>query len=137
MKDLGEADVILNIKLLREGDGGVTLLQSHYVEKVLSHFGFSDCTPAPTPYDPSVLLRKNQRIARDQLRYSQIIGSLMYLASATRPDISFAVSKLSRFVSNPGDDHWRALERVMRYLKGTMSYGIRYTATPEGAGRLL
>jgi len=103
MKDLGEADVILNIKLLREGDGGVTLLQSHYVEKVLSHFGFSDCAPAPTPYDPSVLLRKNQRIARDQLRYSQIIGSLMYLASATRPDISFAVCKLSWFVSNLGD----------------------------------
>jgi hypothetical protein len=70
MKDLGEADVILNIKLLREGDGGVTLLQSHYVKKVLSHFGFSDCQPAPTPYDPSVLLWKNQRIARDQLRYS-------------------------------------------------------------------
>jgi hypothetical protein len=70
MKDLGEADVILNIKLLREGDGGVNLLQSHYVEKVLSHFGFSDCQPAPTPYDPSVLLRKNRRIARDQLRYS-------------------------------------------------------------------
>ena len=50
MKDLGEADVILNIKLLRGGDGGVTLLQSHYVEKVLSCFGFSDCEPAPTPY---------------------------------------------------------------------------------------
>ena len=46
----------------------------------------------------------------------------MYLASATRPDISLAVCKLSRFVSNPRDDHWRALERVMRYLKGTMSY---------------
>jgi hypothetical protein len=59
MKDLGEADVILNIKLLREGDGEVTLLQSHYVENVLNHFGFSDCQPAPTPYDPSVLLRKN------------------------------------------------------------------------------
>ena len=58
MKDLGEADVILNIKLLREGDGGVTLLQSHYVKKVLSRFGFSDCEPAPTPYEPSVLLRK-------------------------------------------------------------------------------
>ena len=55
----------------------------------------------------------------------------MYLASATRPDISFAVCKLSRFVSNPGDDHWRALERVMRYLKGTMSYGIRYTRHPK------
>jgi hypothetical protein len=70
MKDLGEAGVILNIKLVREGDGGVTLLPSHYVEKVLSRFGFSDCAPAPTPYDPSMLLRKNRRIARDQLTYS-------------------------------------------------------------------
>ena len=64
MKDLGVADVILNIKLLRdEGNGGVTLVQSHYVEKVLSRFRYSECTPAPTPYDSSVLLRKNRRIA--------------------------------------------------------------------------
>jgi hypothetical protein len=128
MKDLGEVDVILNIKLLREGNGGVTLVQSHYVEKVLSHFGYSECEPTPTPYDPSKLLKKNRRISRDQLRYSQIIGSLMYLASATRPEILFAVSKL--IVSNPGDDHWLALERVMRYLKGTMSLGIHYTGYP-------
>jgi hypothetical protein len=74
IKDLGEADVILNIKLLREDDGGITLVQSHYVEKVLSRFGYSECEPAPTPYDPSKLLKKNQRISRDQLRYSQIIG---------------------------------------------------------------
>jgi hypothetical protein len=90
-------------------------VQSHYVEKLLSRFGYSDYTPAPTPYDPSVRLRlsskksvrlrKNHIIPRDQLRYSQIIGSLLYLASATRPDISFAVSKLSRFVSNSEDDH--------------------------------
>jgi hypothetical protein len=52
-----------------------------------------------------MLLRKNRRIARDQLTYSQIIGSLMYLASATRSNISYAVSKMSRFVSKPGDDH--------------------------------
>nr|ADB85311.1 putative retrotransposon protein [Phyllostachys edulis] len=131
IKDLGVADVILNIKLLRGDDGGITLLQSHYVEKVLSHFGYSDYKSSPTPHDPNVLLRKNRRIARDQLRYSQIIGSLMYLASGTRPDISFAMSKLSRFVSNPGDDHWHALERVMRYLKGTMSYSIHYTGYPR------
>ena len=56
MKDLGVADVILNIKLLRDENGGITLLQSHYVEKVLSRFGYSDCTPSPTPYDASVLL---------------------------------------------------------------------------------
>ena len=126
MKDLGEADVILKIKLLREDNGGVTLVQTHYVQKVLSRFGYSECEPAPTPYDPSKLLKKNQMIARDQLIYSQIICSLMYLASATRLDISFAVSKLSRFDSNLGDDHWHALERVLRYPKGTMSLGIHY-----------
>ena len=109
MKDLGEADVILNIKLIKD-ESGITLLQSHYVEKVLSRFGYMDSKPSPTPYDPSVMVRKNKGFAKDQLRYSQIIGSLMYLASTTRPDIAFVVSKLSRFTSNPGDDHWRALE---------------------------
>jgi hypothetical protein len=63
MKDLGVADVILNINLHREeGNGGITIVQNHYVEKVLSHFGYSECSPAPTPYDPSVSLRKNRRI---------------------------------------------------------------------------
>ena len=106
----------MNIKLLREGNGGVTLLQSHHVEKVLSRFGYNDCKPISTPYGPSIILRKNQRIMRDQLRYSQIIGSLMYVASATRPNISFAMSKLSRFVSNPRDDHWCALENYIHYI---------------------
>jgi hypothetical protein len=109
MKDMGDADVILNIKLIKV-ENGITLTQSHYVEKVLSRFGYKDSKPSPTPYDLSLVLRKNKRIGRDQLRYSQMIGSLIYLASATRPDISFAVSKLSRFTSNPEDDHWRALE---------------------------
>jgi hypothetical protein len=130
IKDLREDDVILNIKLLGEGDGRITLVQSHYVDKVLSRFGYSEYEPAPTPYDTSKLLKKNQRISRDQLRYSQIIGSLMYLASDTRLDISFAVSKHNQFVSNPGDDQWRALERVLHYLKGIMSLGIHYTGYP-------
>jgi hypothetical protein len=65
------------------------------------------------------------------LRYSQIIGSLMYLASAMRPNISFAMIKLSRFVLNLEDNHWRALERVIRYLKGTMYYAIHYTRYPK------
>jgi hypothetical protein len=129
MKDLGEADVILNIKL-NNNESGITLSQSHYVEKILSRFGFIDGKSSLTPYDPSVILRKNKNEPTDQLRYSQIVGSLMYLASATRPDISFAVSKLSRFMSNPGIDHWHTLKRVMRYLCGTMSYGIHYSGHP-------
>jgi hypothetical protein len=104
MKDLGQADVILNIKLIKN-ESGITLSQSHYVEKILSRFGFIDGKSSPTPYDPSVILRKNKNEPTDQLRYSQIVGSLIYLASATRPDISFVVSKLSRFMSNPGIDH--------------------------------
>jgi hypothetical protein len=60
------------------------------------------------------------------LRYSQIIGSLTYLVSAIRPDILFAVSKLSQFTYNLGDNHWHVLEQVMHYLTGTMDYGIHY-----------
>jgi hypothetical protein len=129
LKDLGEAYVILNIKLIKE-DTRITLSQSHYVEKALSRFGFMDSKPSPTPYDHSVTLRKNKKIARDQLRYSQIIGSLMYLASTTKPDISFVMCKLSRYMSNLGNDHWHALEKVLRYLKGTMSIGIHYSRHP-------
>jgi len=55
----------------------------------------------------------------------------MYLARATRPDISYAVSNLSQFVSKLGNDHWCALQRVLRYLKGTMSYGIHYNGNPR------
>ena len=116
--------------------GGITLLQSHYVEKVLSRIGYSDCKPSQTTYDPSVLIRKFEGTTKDQLRYYQIIGSLMYLASTTTPDIAFAVSKLILFVSKPGDVHWHAVERVMRYLKGTMNYGVHYTGYPLVLGRV-
>jgi hypothetical protein len=128
MKDLGEAYVILNVKLINN-ENGITLEQSHYVENILSHFGYSDYKPSPTAYDPSLKLRKNRGKSIDQLRYSQIIGSLMNLDGAIRPDISFAISKLSRFTSNLGNAHWCALERVMRYLRGTTSYGLHYTGT--------
>jgi hypothetical protein len=124
MKDLGEADVILNIKLIK-GENGITLSQSHYVDKVLTRFGMIDCKPVATPYDPNAKLKKNVGHRKDQLKYSQVIGSLMYLASATRPDISYAVCRLSRYTSNPGDDHWIALERILKYLKGTKN--LRFT----------
>ena len=109
MKDLGPAIVIQNIKLIKSEDG-ITLNESHYTEKILSRFGFEDYKVSPTPYDASIKLKKFEREGKDQLRYSQIIGSPMYLAGATGPYISYAVSKLSQFTSNPGDDHYKALE---------------------------
>jgi hypothetical protein len=90
MKDLSEADVILNINLIK-GEDGITLSQSHYVEKVRTRFGHMDCKPVTTPYDPSYTLSKHEGEPVNQLLYSQIIGSHMYLSSATRPDISYGI----------------------------------------------
>jgi hypothetical protein len=115
MKDLGEAHVILNTKLIKDMNG-ITLSQSHYVEKVLNRFTYMENKLPPSPYDPSVILRKNKKTAKQQLRYSLVISSLMYLASAMRPTIYFAENKLSRFISDSDYDHWHTIERVMRYL---------------------
>ena len=65
LKSLYKADVIHNIKLVKESNGGVILTQSHYVEKVLSRFGYSDYKSVSTPYNASLILRKNKRIMRD------------------------------------------------------------------------
>jgi hypothetical protein len=72
----------------------------------------------------------------DQLRYSQSIGSLMYLASATRSDIAYTISKLSRFVAKLGSEHYCTLERVMHYLVGTMSFGIYNSRDPQCLERI-
>src|SRR5712672_4796058 len=58
--------------------------------------------------------------------YREAIGSLMYLAVATRPDIAFAVSTLSRFLDNPGDTHWEAVKRIFRYIAGTWLLQVTY-----------
>ncbi|KAL0290713.1 UNVERIFIED_CONTAM: Retrovirus-related Pol polyprotein from transposon TNT 1-94 [Sesamum angustifolium] len=133
--DMGEADVILGIKLIRSTDG-IAISQSHYVEKILEKFGYQNSRIAKMPYDSSVALFKNESgVSVAQLRYSQIIGSLQYLANGTRPDISFCVSKLARYTSCPDKTHWGALDRVLRYLKSTMSLAIhygRFPAVPKG-----
>ncbi|RVW11957.1 Retrovirus-related Pol polyprotein from transposon TNT 1-94 [Vitis vinifera] len=65
-----------------------------------------------------------------QVEYSRIIGSLMYLMSCTRPDIAYAVGKLSRYTSNPGAKHWKGIIRVLKYLRFTRDYGLHYTRYP-------
>lgn len=129
MKDLGEADVILGIKITRT-DNGISLNQSHYVEKILRKYNYFDCKPASTPCDPSVKLFKNTGDSVRQTEYASIIGSLRYATDCTRPDIGYAVGLLCKFTSRPSMEHWQAIERVMRYLKKTMTLGLHYQRYP-------
>lgn len=130
MKDMGEAEVILGIKIMRENKG-LSISQSHYIEKILDKFDFKNCSPTSTPMDPQLKLLPNKGKAVSQLEYSKRIGSLMYAMISTRPDIAYAVGKLSRFTSNPSTFHWRALDRVFQYLKGTVDYKLTYIGFPS------
>ncbi|CAL9019848.1 unnamed protein product [Prunus brigantina] len=89
-----------------------------------------DTSPIRTPYDPSLNLVKNIGHGVSQLEYARIIGSLMYLTNCTRPDIAYSVNRLSRYTSNPGKDHWKAIVRVLRYLRFTKNVGLHYTRYP-------
>ncbi|KAK9668952.1 hypothetical protein RND81_13G098400 [Saponaria officinalis] len=129
-KDMGVADVILGIKITRT-ETGLCLSQSHYVEKILEKLNQFDCTHVRTPYDSSMHLSKNKGNSIGQEKYAKIIGSVMYLMNYTRPDIAYAVSRLSRYTHNSGPDHWKALIRLLRYLKGTMDWGLHYQKTPR------
>src|ERR1044072_7668805 len=129
MKDLGEVDVILGIKIQRK-ENGFSLSQAHYVEKLLRKFNSFDVVPARTPYDPSVHLKKNNGASVSQSEYAKIIGTVMYLMNNTRPDIAYVVSRLSRYTHNPSSDHWNALLRLLKYLKGTMDWTLHFTNFP-------
>ena len=104
MNDLGVADIILEIKIIRTLDG-ISLSQSHYVNNMIERFKEHKIKENTNPFLLHIHLRKNTWIGIRQLEYYQIIGSLMYLMNCTRPDIAYAVSKLSRYTSNSGDDH--------------------------------
>nr|KYP56549.1 Retrovirus-related Pol polyprotein from transposon TNT 1-94 [Cajanus cajan] len=129
MKDLGLVDVILGIKLIKNHDG-IVLTQSHYIEKLLKKFNYFDVKPVSTPFDPSIKLKKNIGESVSPLKYSQIIGSLLHLSNFSRPDIAYVVGRLGRYTHNPDHSHWLALERLFRYLKGTINYGIHYACYP-------
>ncbi|GJS25574.1 zinc finger, CCHC-type containing protein [Tanacetum coccineum] len=129
MKDMGEADVILGIRIKHESNG-IVISQSHYIEKVLKKFNYFDCTPVSTPMDTSEKLMPNNGQVVSQLDYSRVIGCFMYAMTCTRPDIAFAVGKLSRYTSNPRTQHRKAIQRVLKYLKKTMDYSLTYTGYP-------
>ena len=91
------------------------------------HFGYSkmqDCKPVSTPISTGVKLGKDEDSEKvDDSMYRSLIGSLLYL-TASRPDILFVVSLLSRFMHSPRDTHLTTTKRVLRYFKGTNKFGI-------------
>ena len=126
MKDLGVTDVILGMKISRKSDG-LVLSQSHYIKKVLEKFKKYNDSPVRTPVDVNLHLTKNKGQGISQFEYLRIIGSLIYIMNCARPDISYSVDKLSTYTSSLGEDHWKALVRVLRYLKYTLNYRLHYT----------
>nr|GEU63610.1 hypothetical protein [Tanacetum cinerariifolium] len=130
MKDIGEADIILGIKIKRENKG-IVITQSHYIEKILKKFNREDCSPVRTPMDPVEKLKSNTGKPVDQLEYSRVIGFFMYAMTSTRPDIAYVVGRLSRFTSNPSRQHWKAITRIFKYLRGTKDYGLSYVGYPS------
>ena len=117
------------MKIIRMGDS-IMLSQEHYVEKILKRFGHFDAKPVSTPYDVNTYLMKNRDDPMGQAEYAQIIRSRMHIMNFSRPDIAYAVCRLSRYTHNPNNYHWSALARLMKYLRGTMNYGILYSGFP-------
>ena len=123
MKDMGKANVILGINIIRSNDR-IILSQSHYIENILKRFDMLECCPVSTPMDGSMKLLPHEGNPISQLSYSKMIGSLMYAMTSTRHDIAYAIRKISRYTSNPRPSHWMAIRRVLWYLEGTMSHGL-------------
>nr|GEX68689.1 zinc finger, CCHC-type [Tanacetum cinerariifolium] len=129
MPDMGEDGVIFGIKIQRENKG-IVITQSHYIEKILKKFNHEDCSPVSTPMDPVEKLKPNTGKPVDQLEYSRAIGCLIYAMTSTRPDIAYDVGRLSMFTSNPSRQHWKAITRVFKNLRGTKDYGLSYARYP-------
>ena len=129
IKDLGKLSYFLSMSIVQNQEEGETWIgQPTYTEKLLTKMGMSDCKPVKTPVDQGNRLVKadEDEEALEQLPYQSVVGSLMYLATCTRPDIAYAVGMLARFSSKPNQSHWVAAKRVLQYLKGTMNFGLFY-----------
>jgi hypothetical protein len=110
----------------------IKLSQKKYLQRVLKRFGMENCNSKRQP------IAKDHKIQNDnlqpldeaeKLRYLAIVGSLTYAIQGTRPDLAFSVSYCSRFLAQPAKQHMEILKSVLRYVKGTLDYGITYKVT--------
>ncbi|MBW0499247.1 hypothetical protein O181_038962 [Austropuccinia psidii MF-1] len=128
---------MLGIKVTQNGES-ITLDQQHFTEALLEQYGMAYCRPSPTPLVTNEHLipatsEEILKLKELKINFRSAIGSINYLSSATRPDLSFAVSTLSQFLECPGIRHWHAFLHVLRYLKGTQDLGLSYSGNlPKG-----
>ena len=130
MKDLGVAHFCLGMRITF-GSGMVQLDQERYAKQVLTRFGMADCSPTVTPLPPGTELVKaaseDELLADDKAGiYREIVGSLLYLTTCTRPDLAIAVNQLTRHMAKPSKVHLGAAKHVLRHLQGTASQGLTY-----------
>lgn len=134
MKNIGNPDLMLGINIDRAEDGSILLCQRKYIGELVTKFRLQDAKPR---YHPNTRGENNNlhslcptsvagRNKVKHLPYRELIGSLLYLAVATRPDIAYIVSELSRYVSNPGIGHWTAALNVLKYPRETPNLGVTF-----------
>ena len=134
MKDLGALHHFLGIKVVQDLLTEVIWIgQPLYVKKILQRYQMQECKPVNTPVTHDVkLVAESPNNVCDQQMYQAIVGSLLYLSTKTRPDIAYAVGSIARFCARPTQQHWVALKRILRYLKGTSNYGLSYKGDVGG-----
>ena len=140
IKDLGEVSKILGVQVIRNRKNRtITLDQSHYTRDLLSRHGMDKekANPISIPLNGYDLLKPAgpQDKRADQKEYQKIIGGLIYLAIITRPDIAFAIGRLSQYLSDPSEGHFKLLKSLMRYLRSTTDLGLEFNA--EGMQQLV
>ncbi|KAM0968159.1 hypothetical protein TB1_015836 [Malus domestica] len=134
MKDMGNASFVLGIEIVRNRSKKLLgLSQKSYIENVLQRFNMQHCSNGEVPMGKGDRLNKSQ-CPKNELEkhgmstkpYASLVGSLMYAQVCTRPDLAFAISVLGRYQANPGEQHWVAAKKVLRYLQRTKSYMLVY-----------
>ena len=136
---LGPVNHFLGMVIERDRTKGhLYLSQSGYIERILERMGLAECNGVSTPLIPKEKLIPRPKEADDstepkanQQHYQQAIGSLGWLAGASRPDIAYAVSLLGRFSQDPGETHWQGVKRVFRYVAGTKGLRLRLGGRAE------
>lgn len=121
------AGCFLGLQIRQLEDGSVTVSQENYIKKILQRFNMSECNPVTTPSDKMTAVEAST-CSKGTVPYREAVGSLMYLAIGTRPDIAYAVSSVSQALEKPSQHDWLRVKRIFKYLKGTYQMGIVYDA---------